>query len=198
MLRSIFFLGSAYINTHIRNSKSHVEHFDIDHSNDYGCPNHHWTVLLHPSLPSQLLGPPLEILRFTPEFIGNIRHMIQFFAAIQYFINVLFHYVLNFSQILLKFAAIFHVSLVTVFALLALDNGIVVDKLKGTRRLIYLRSPLDRKRQVSFTKFHHDMKSQRIKPDTPKQPQRRASKVKTYVCGVFPMQFLQNSICYIF
>ena len=109
-----------------------MEHLDIDYNQNDGGTDHHGSILLHPCLPSEFLRPPFKIFGFAAQFVRNIRHMVQFLAAIQNLIDILFHDTVNFSQVLLKLTAILHVSLVTVFALFSLNDWVVVNELKRT------------------------------------------------------------------
>jgi len=95
-------------------------------------------------LPRELFGSPLEIFGLGTQFLTYIGNLVQLFTAIQYLVNIFAHNGVNLGQIFrqLRFVAAARPGTVTVFALLSLNDRVVVNELERSRRLVDLQTPL--------------------------------------------------------
>mmetsp|Transcript_17639 Transcript_17639/g.48056 ORF Transcript_17639/g.48056 Transcript_17639/m.48056 type:complete len:243 (+) Transcript_17639:1793-2521(+) len=128
-----------------------MKHLDINNNQHNERPDRHGPVLLQPRLPSEFLGPPRKVFGFGLQFLAHGAHVIELFAAIEYFVNVFAHNGLNFRQVLVEFG--FLLGRVAKFALFSLDNGVVVNELKGSGGLVDRVAP---RRSKFLHQFLHD------------------------------------------
>ena len=123
-----------------------MKNLNIKNRQNYQRTHRHGSVLLHARLPREFFGAPFKVFGFGAQFLTNIRYLIEFFTPIQYFVNIFAHNGMYFGQVFgqLRFVVLIATRRIAVFALFALNDGIVVNELKRTRRLIHLQAPLSK------------------------------------------------------
>ena len=113
---------------------------EVKYHQHKAAPRYYRPVLLQACLPREFLGAPLEIFGFLLQLGANTGHMIKLLSPIQDFINILSHNGLNIREIVVKLGVL--LAWIAKLSLLALNERIVMNVLKGTSRSVHLRAPL--------------------------------------------------------
>ena len=126
---------------------------EVKYHQHKAAPRHYRPVLLQTCLPCEFLGAPLEIFGFLLQLGANTRHMIELFSSIQDFINILSHNDLNIREIIVQLGVL--LAWIAKLSLLALNERIVMNELKGASRSVHLRAPLQKRKMRNIRRKKH-------------------------------------------